>query len=133
MARADRRRQAKAAANQPGLRNLTEAERVQLNELLAPHLQARAEADKLCTAVFSTFCKVLGFPVDVSIVLGTGVMTLPPSPSGGLPPRVPTPPAPAPAPGPDGQDARRGFSGVAKDVPSGNPSRPLIVREQETP
>lgn len=59
-----------------GLRDLTEGERKQLSQLLAPYLEEKRQADRFISAVGGAFLAALGFPPDLHIDLDTGAVRL---------------------------------------------------------
>lgn len=57
------------------VRNLTEAERAQLSQLLAPYLEEKQQAERLIAAIGMAFLTALGFPSNVRVNLDTGEVT----------------------------------------------------------
>lgn len=58
------------------VRNLTEAERDQLSQLLVPYLEEKRQAERLIAATGQAFLSALGFPVNLHVNLDTGEVTL---------------------------------------------------------
>jgi hypothetical protein len=58
------------------VRNLTEEERAQLSELLAPYMEQKQQAERLIAAVGKAFLTALGFPPNLHVNLDTGEVTM---------------------------------------------------------